>query len=175
MNNQKIYSAWLQPPSNRLVSQVQIVAANEADCDDVVALFGALHRYNASLDGLFALSDDWESLLRQDFAETFESADKQWMLAKSGQRAIGLMIAAVHTDSAMFRHRQWVEVEGLYVEESHRGTGLAQRLLRKAYNWALEMKLPRVQLYVTASNERAKSVYDGQGFAITQAIMRKSL
>jgi hypothetical protein len=32
-----------------------------------------------------------------------------------------------------------------------------------------------VQLYVTASDVRAQSVYIDQGFAVTQAIMRKSL
>jgi len=85
------------------------------------------------------------------------------------------LIAAVHTDSPMFRHRRWVEVEALYVASGYRRMGVAQRLLNQAYQWAETRGLSRVQLYVTASNVRAQSVYTDQGFTVTQAIMRKSL
>jgi ribosomal protein S18 acetylase RimI-like enzyme len=53
--------------------------------------------------------------------------------------------------------------------------GIAQRLLDYAYQWAEAHGLARVQLYVTASNERAQSVYTNHGFSVTQAIMRKLL
>ena len=156
-------------------NRLRIVSAQLADCDDVVTLFGALHTYNASLDAHFALSDEWESLLRGQFRETWQDSDKLWLLVKDGERAVGLLIAGIHTDSPMFRHRRWVEVEAVYVAPSHRGMGLADRLLEQAYGWAEAQGLARVQLYVTASNERAQSVYSEQGFTITQAIMRKSL
>ena len=156
-------------------SKWQIVPAQLGDCDTIVTLFGALHRYNASLDAHFELSDNWEALLRQEFCATYQQPDKLWLLVKDGDKTVGLLIAGIHTDSPLFRHRQWVEVEALYVADSHRCMGLAHALLNKAYNWAATNGLPRVQLYVTASNERAQSVYTEQGFSITQAIMRKSL
>src|SRR5262245_48033221 len=99
-------------------SAMQIVAAQPGDSDTVVALFGALHSYNASLDAHFALADDWESLLRQEFAETCHRSDKLWLLVKDGCQAVGLLIAGIHTDSPLFKHRQWVEVEALYVADS---------------------------------------------------------
>ena len=102
-------------------NRTQIVAAQLADGDAVVKLFGALHAYNASLDQHFALSDEWESLLREQFAETFENPDRLWLLVKDGDRAVGLLIAAVHSDSPLFRDRCWVEVEALYVAPTHRG------------------------------------------------------
>ena len=156
-------------------SAMQIVAAQPSDADTVIALFGALHRYNASLDAHFALADEWESLLRQEFAETCYKSDKMWLLVKDGCQAVALLIAGIHTDSPLFKHRQWVEVEALYVADSHRCMGLAHALLQRAYAWAEANGLARVQLYVTASNERAQAVYSEQGFNITQAIMRKSL
>ncbi len=67
------------------------------------------------------------------------------------------------------------QIEALYIAPTHRHMGLAHRLLNRAYNWAEAQGLARVQLYVTASNERAQSVYSEQGFTITQAIMRKTL
>jgi len=155
--------------------ELNIVPAQLSDADNVVALFGALHSYNASLDSHFALADNWADLLRSEFCQTVQHPDHLWLLVKDGNRAVGLLIAAVHTDSPMFRHRRWAEVEALYVAPTHRSKGLAPTLLNRAYQWAEARHLFRVQLYVTASNVRAQSVYSDQGFALTQSIMRKSL
>ena len=154
---------------------LQIVAAQLNDCESVIDLFGALHTYNASLDAHFTLADGWENLLRRQFKDTAQHPDHLWLLVKDSDHVVGLLIAAIHNDSPMFRHRQWVEVEALYVAPSHRCLGIAQDLLNQAYQWAEVQGLARVQLYVTASNERAQSVYADQGFTVTQAIMRKSL
>lgn len=159
----------------RMSKLLRVVPAQPADCDMVISLFGALHTYNASLDSHFALSDDWEVLLRREFSETCGRNDRLWLLVKDGEKAVGLLIAAVHTDSPMFKHRRWVEIEALYVADSHRGMGVARDLLNRAYGWAEAQGLPRVQLYVTATNVRAQAVYNEQGFSVTQAIMRKSL
>ncbi len=152
-----------------------MVSAQLNDCDSIVDLFGALHRYNASLDAHFTLADGWENLLCREFHDTANHPDHLWLVVKEGDQAVGLLIAAIHTDSPMFRYRQWVEVEALYVAPSHRCMGIAQRLLDRAYQWAEAQGLSRVQLYVTASNDQAQSVYTDQGFSVTQAIMRKSL
>ena len=42
-------------------------------------------------------------------------------------------------------------------------------------NWAAELGLPAVQLYVTASNTRAMRFYERQGFSPAQVIMRTLL
>ncbi|MEZ4669214.1 MAG: GNAT family N-acetyltransferase [Anaerolineae bacterium] len=116
------------------IPRPHIVAAAASDIDEVVALFGALHSYNASLDQHFALAEEWESLLRAEFAATCQQSDKLWLLVKDGDKAVGLLIAAIHTDSPMFKHRQWVEVEALYVASSHRNQGLAHTLLNRVYS-----------------------------------------
>jgi GNAT superfamily N-acetyltransferase len=166
-------------PTYRLLYQrpnrLHVVPAELDDCDAVVALFGALHHYNASLDSHFALSDAWEAILREQFRTSYNDPDMMWLLVKDGNSVVGLLIAGVHTDSPLFRFRQWVEVQALYVADSHRRLGIARRLLTQAYDWAETLGLPRVQLYVTASNVRAQSVYAEEGFATSQAIMRKQL
>jgi GNAT superfamily N-acetyltransferase len=154
---------------------LRYVKAQLDDCDAVVALFGALHTYNASLDPHFALSDGWEMILSEQFSSSYNDPNMMWLLVMDGKRAIGLMIAGVHTDSPLFRHRQWVEVQAVYVADSHRRMGIARQLLDRAYGWAKAKNLPRVQLYVTASNVRAQSVYAEEGFSTSQAIMRKKL
>jgi GNAT superfamily N-acetyltransferase len=171
MNNQPVTSAF----DRRAAIELPIVAARLADCNAVVALFGALHAYNASLDHHFALADDWAELLRADFSKTYQVADRLWLIMKDGDRPVGLLIAGIHTDSPLFRHRRWVEVEALYVAPGHRGKGTAHRLLKKAYAWAQAHGLSRVELYVTSTNVRAQAVYVDDGFVTTQAIMRKTL
>ncbi len=160
---------------HRAPIQLPIGAAQLADCNAVVALFGALHAYNASLDRHFALADDWADLLRADFSKTYQDPERLWLLMKDEEQDVGLLIAGIHTDSPLFRHRHWVEVEALYLAPSHRGRGAARRLLKRAYTWAQAHGLSRVELYVTATNVRAQSVYVADGFSITQAIMRKTL
>jgi GNAT superfamily N-acetyltransferase len=155
--------------------QVQVVPAEPDDREAVVQLFGALHSYNAGLDPHFALADNWQAVLREEFERTWDDPQRLWMLVTSGTRPVGLLIAAVHCDSPLFRHRHWVEVQALYVADSHRRLGIGRRLLEHAYAWAEQLELPRIQLYVTASNVRARSVYEEEGFAVTQAIMRKGL
>ena len=54
----------------------EIVRAQLTDADTIVALFGALHSYNASLDAYFTLCDDWESLLRREFRATWQQGDR---------------------------------------------------------------------------------------------------
>ncbi|MEO8610350.1 MAG: GNAT family N-acetyltransferase [Chloroflexota bacterium] len=154
---------------------VRFVTAQPSDEDAVAALFEALHRYNASLDPQFALSDGWETILRDEFRATYDDPNMMWLLVKDGDEAVGLLIAGVHTDSPLFRHRQWVEVQAVYVADSHRRMGIARSLLNRAYAWAETKNLARVQLYVTASNVRAQSVYTDEGFATTQAIMLKKV
>jgi GNAT superfamily N-acetyltransferase len=158
-------------PSNMLC----VVPAQLTDCSAVTALFGALHAYNASLDVHFTLSDAWERIFHEQFCATCHDPSMMWLLVKDDDKPVGLMIAGVHTDSPLFCHRQWVEVQALYVADSHRGMGIAHTLLQRAYDWAAALNLPRVQLYVTATNVRAQSVYAEEGFATSQAIMRKKL
>jgi ribosomal protein S18 acetylase RimI-like enzyme len=158
-----------------LSNGLRLVAADIHDQHDVFNLFEALHSYNASLDPHFALSDNWEAVLCEEFKRTYNCPDKLWLLVKDGEKAVGLLIASVHIDSPLFRHRQWVEVEALYVAATHRRQGIACDLLDVVYRWAAQKQLPRVQLYVTATNVRAQNVYHGEGFTNTQAIMRKSL
>lgn len=155
--------------------RLRIVTARAQDLHNVLDLFEALHTYNASLDPHFALSDNWETILCEEFNQTHNCPDKLWLLVKDGEEAVALLIASVHTDSPLFRHRQWVEIEALYVAASHRRRGIACNLLNVVYGWAADKHLPRVQLYVTATNVRAQNVYCREGFTNTQAIMRKSL
>jgi GNAT superfamily N-acetyltransferase len=72
----------------------------------------------------------------------------------------------------VWRYRDWVEVEALYVKDAWRRHGFAAALLAGACAWAHRVGLSVVQLYVTSSNAHALTFCKCKGFCQTQAIMR---
>ena len=154
---------------------IDIVVATPADSADVVRLFGALHRYNATLDASFALADGWEALVQQYLEQVENSDESTWLLARHQDQAIGFVLIEVHTDSPLYRHRRWAEIVGLYVDEGYRGDDVAGLLMEHAYEWAARQRLRRMQLYVTAANQQAQRFYDKQGFSTSQVIMRRAI
>lgn len=147
-----------------------------ADVAALKVLFRRLHAYNAALDPRFALSDSWETQFDMMMEEALDCAALCLVACAEGaDRPCGFALAAAHRDSDMWRYHEWVEVEALYVDDAWRGTGLAQALLDRACDWAESIGQAVVQLYVTASNERAIRFYQHEGFGETQAIMRKVL
>ena len=182
-NNLALPQRWPVPqkaplinaPERRVRSQIHIVPASRRDYPTVVALFQALHAYNASLDNHFALAENWEPLLREHFYQTYDSSNSLWLLAKKSGQAVGLLIASVHTDSPIFRYNHWVEVEALYVAPAYQDQGIARGLMAQAYAWAHQQGSNRIQLYVTATNVRAKTFFAHEGFVVSQEIQRKSL
>jgi ribosomal protein S18 acetylase RimI-like enzyme len=139
-------------------------------------LFRKLHAFNAALDAQFALSENWETYFDTIVEEALEGKVLCLLAYEIGtDRACGFAMASVHHDSNMWRVHEWVEVEALYVADTWRGSGLADVLLTRACDWAEAVGQSVVQLYVTASNDRAIRFYQHEGFGETQAIMRKVL
>jgi GNAT superfamily N-acetyltransferase len=152
--------------------------AGRGDSAEVKRLFLRLHLYNASFDPHFALAEDWEEHFDAILARALAGdGQRRLLLARDAAdgRPAGFVLAALHRDGALWKHRTWVEVEALYVERAWRGTGLAEALLAPICDWARDLGQARVQLYVTHTNERAVRFYEGQGFRPVQAIMRKAL
>lgn len=158
----------------------QTYTVRTARREDVAAakvLFGKLHTFNSALDPRFALSEEWETHFDAAIQEALRGEEALCVIAREDdtRRPCGFALASVHHDSRMWRHHEWVEVQALYVEDCWRGCGLAERLLAGVCTWADSIGQPAVQLYVTASNERAIQFYHHEGFCETQAIMRKVL
>jgi GNAT superfamily N-acetyltransferase len=146
------------------------------DCAAVKGLFHKLHTFNADLDPQFALSENWEIYFDALIEEALQGKVLCLLAYEIGtDRLCGFAMAAVHHDSNLWRCHEWVEVEALYVADAWRGCGLADMLLADTCDWAESVGQSVVQLYVTASNERAIRFYQHEGFGQTQAIMRKIL
>ncbi len=167
-------ATWL-PPAPCAGQEWEVRRAQRADMAAVKVLFGRLHAFNAALDARFALSDGWEPLFDAALERALQGDEAVCFIARETQTDLpcGFALAAVHRDSDLWRYHEWVEVEALYVEDRWRGRGLAEALLERSCDWAECVGQLAVQLYVTASNERAIRFYQHAGFRTTQEIMRK--
>lgn len=141
----------------------------------VQELFEALHTYNAALDPRFALADGWEQVLHDHLLHSHVAGHGLALLAWEDHRPIGLLMIAGHSDSPLFRHRHWAELLALYVVPEAQGAGVAGALLDAGLDWARKRGYARVQLYVTATNLRARSFYARSGFRPVQEIWRIEL
>ncbi len=157
--------------------QFRLSQARLSDFETVASLFEALHIYNASLDEHFALAENWYTLLHDYFERTCDDPQMLWLLAWGSplpleSQPAGLLIVKTHTDSALFRYRHWAELVAIYVSPPWRGTHLARHLLAYAHDWTASHSQDRLQLYVTATNERARQFYRSCGLRPVQEIWR---
>jgi ribosomal protein S18 acetylase RimI-like enzyme len=141
----------------------------------VQELFGALHASNTALDPRFALAAGWEDVLHEHLAHTRAAGHGLTLLAWDHVTPMGLVMLDDHSDSPLFLHRRWAELLALYVAPEAQGCGVADTLLDAGIAWAGERGYERVQLYVTATNVRAKRFYARAGFRPVQEIWRREL
>lgn len=164
--------------SSATVRSVELRSAGPSDDAAVERLFLALHRYNAALDPLFALGPAWRVALHAHLRRVADDPTGRaglTLLAWSGSRAVGLLMMGGQTDTELFLHRHWAELLALVVTPSQRGRGVARQLVAAGVTWAREHGYPRVQLYVTASNEPGRALYRAAGFDLAQEIWRLDL
>lgn len=152
------------------LSPVTIRPAVPTDDWAVRHLFGALHAFNASLEPRFVLAEGWEDVLDEHLAHGRAEHRGLTLLAWDEGMPVGLLMMDGHTDSPLFLHRHWAELLALYVVPSERGAGVADRLMAGGLRWAEEWSYTHVQLYVTATNLRAKRFYTRAGFRPVQEV-----
>ncbi len=146
-----------------------------ADDWAVHRLFHELHHFNAELDPRFALADNWERILSEHLQYVRTTGHGLTLLAWKSAEPVGLLMMGLHSDTPLFRHRHWAELLAIYVTPAARGTALANQLVTLGSAWAHERGYERIQLYVTASNWRARQFYRRLGFQPVQEIWRREL
>ncbi len=103
------------------------------------------------------------SLPPEHFVERARNQRENFIVgAFSGTTLVGTCGAYRETD---IKRRHIAAVWGMYVSPSHRGAGLARRLLTEALGRLRDLDgVEQVQLAVTAGNEAAEGLYRSLGF-----------
>ena len=77
---------------------------------------------------------------------------------------VGFITTDVERSPPVFDQPDRLKIGDIYVRESHRGTGLARRLVDRAVERASDASCSEVSLDVDVDNERALAFYEKLGF-----------
>jgi aminoglycoside 6'-N-acetyltransferase I len=93
-------------------------------------------------------------------------------LAYAGPNAIGLVEASIRNDYVNGTESSPVAfLEGLYVTESHRRTGVARALVRQVQNWVRAKGLRELASDSPLDNTVAHAVHRALGFVETERVV----
>lgn len=97
------------------------------------------------------------------------------LVAERAREVIGYLYAGIEP-------RNWKElreeagfVHDVLVIDEHRGAGVAEALMREAFDWMRERGVPRVLLWTASPNTRARRLFERLGFRATMTEMTKEL
>jgi len=116
-----------------------------------------------SPEAFLASYADIEATPLSEVETDLEDPDILYLGAFDNASLVG-MIRFVRPDRRSRRHT--AEVRSVYVRASHRGKGLARRLLSQLIEESRQVGLQSLILSVLASNEPARHLYESLGFSV---------
>jgi ribosomal protein S18 acetylase RimI-like enzyme len=135
--------------------------------------------YNRDLEGVienFSLAGDVD-VVAEELEYRLDRLDSEtfrgWVavdggdgerLADTDGEFVGFVTTDVDESPSVFERPDRLVVCDIYVEESHRGTGLARELVERARTEARERDCAEITLEVDAPNDRAIAFYGKLGF-----------
>lgn len=148
------------------------------DIDFVVNLIKAMLQDMSSYGG-HVLNEEREiSLqLQTHFTDVSKKEDHIFLLTVSEgieEEPVGVIEASVVCPSEIFQPKSVLHIHSIYVEPSHRGEGIGQRLLEAVLEWGREKGCVEAELSVLARNP-AKKLFENAGFEVFELEMRLGL
>ena len=92
-------------------------------------------------------------------------------LGESDAELVGFVITEIDECPSCFERPDRLTISDIYVRESARGTGLAQRLVEQSITWAREIGCDELTLAVDVENTRAIAFYEKLGFEVSELTM----
>ena len=93
------------------------------------------------------------------------------LVAEKNNELIGFASATTHLSDA-WRLVKRVEIDNVFVLESHRGSGVGKMLIDAIKKWAKEQQAKRVVLNAFTKNTKALAFYEREGFAPYETILQ---
>lgn len=122
-----------------------------------------LHGLSESPEAFLATYADVDGTPLSDVERELEDPDILYLGAFDNSKLVGI-VRFVRPNRRARRHT--AEVRSVYVRASHRGQGMARRLLSRLIEESRQVGLESLILSVLASNEPARHLYESLGFRI---------
>ncbi len=116
----------------------------------------------------FNTREDMDNYLEETFnknqlAAELQDPDTAFYLAKSGEETIGYLKLGLNNQRVELAGKS-IEIERVYIDQSHLGKSIGQQLLNKAIAVAHESNCEFIWLGVWENNPRAIRFYEKNGF-----------
>jgi GNAT superfamily N-acetyltransferase len=122
----------------------------------LAALTDAPEAFGSTLERELAFGDtDWQVRA----AASAAGSERGTWLAREGDDVVGIVGGYVEGDA--------VELVSMWVMPKARGTGIAGSLVGRVLDWARDVGVSRVDLWVVRGNDRAQRCYESAGFELT--------
>ena len=157
--------------------RVEIRRAAKGDLAAVGRLGALLLRVHYDFDSLRFMrpGEDAEDGYAWFLGTQLDEDDALVLVADRGGEVVGYLYAGIEP-------RNWKElrdeagfVHDVLVAEPHRTEGIAEALMRRAFEWMRERGVPRVVLWTAFPNDRARRLFERLGFRPTMIEMTREL
>ena len=144
-----------------MTDSYQIRVANAADADQIIDLLPQLADFDVpeKRDPLNLWHGDAD-MVREIFAGRAPQSFLE--VAVDDARVIGVIMVTMGEE--MISHAPSAHLEAIVVHPEARGKGLGQTLLNRSESAAKERGAQSISLHVFANNQRARALYQSNGF-----------
>ena len=137
--------------------------AEQADQDEALALWRALHHEQEALDPRYRLAEDAPDRWAHDFPEWVRSAHHCIRVAESKTGAlVGLLTAHAGWPVPVYASVSFVHVDDLFVSLPARGQGIGVALLDSVREWAADIGATEIRAGVLAANSSGQAFWTEQ-------------
>ena len=116
-------------------------------------------RHDAVVDEGWLASDERAARYGEDARSVLEAGEVTFVTVRDGRGAV------LARGRGAF-HGDWVGVSALWTDPAHRGTGLGSAVLASLLEWGAERGATTTYLQVVESNDHARELYEGRGYAV---------
>lgn len=168
-------------PTPRRAAPADLPALRRAGPEDlpgVTALWIALTEDHARREPLYALAPGAEIEVRRLIEAQLRDPDTALFVAEraeGGGRLAGLCIVRVDRAPPIHAETRRAEITDLYVDDVQRRRGVGSALVERAYAWARERGVPRVEVRVAAHNDAGRAFWRAQGFGDFMDVLQRRL
>ncbi len=155
-------------------SDVSCRYATIKDLDTLVGLQSKLALAHADIDKFYSLQANFDKKVRDFFSESIKSKESMVYVAEIGGKIVGYILCVYKEGAPIFKFRKYASILDIYVEQSFRRKGVANRLFLEAKRFAKRVSADFIVLDVDVLNTSAVNFYLKGGLKplMTRMIMR---
>jgi ribosomal protein S18 acetylase RimI-like enzyme len=144
--------------------QVTIRNACEQDLDMIIELWKELMDFHKIRDQHFSRSSDGHKKFMEFISGHIASETSKVLVADYNDSIVGYCLASISNNPPVFVIKEYGSIFDLAVTESHRRTGIGEKLCQEIQKWFKERKIQRIELRVAVTNEVSTSFWRKMGY-----------